>query len=150
MENHNTHIVSEQSKDEHGYRYDNYGNVIVDSIDDLIYDKFVDIKRKPKEEEDTKKFIKNIINKNDYPPVTPKQEEKKESSESEPNETEEKNQKRKSLININMVDKSKSESEEEKSIKVKVKVKKKMKKAKIAKKKIKIEIKIIIKIIKII
>ena len=46
MENHNTHIVSEQSKGGHGYKYDNFGNVMIDSIDDLIYDKFVDVKRK--------------------------------------------------------------------------------------------------------
>ena len=114
MENHNTHIVSEQSKEEHGYKYDNFGNVIVDSIDDLIYDKFVDIRRRPKKESDTKNFIKNIINKEDIPSLTPKREEKKESSESEPNETEEKKNKKKSLININMVDESKSDNEEEK------------------------------------
>ena len=76
MENHNTHIVSEQSKGGHGYKYDNFGNVIIDSIDDLIYDKFVDVKRKKNPESDTKKFIKNIINK-DESPVTPKNEEKK-------------------------------------------------------------------------
>ena len=46
MENHNTHIVSEQSKGGHRYKYDNFGNIIIDSIDDLIYDKFVDVKRK--------------------------------------------------------------------------------------------------------
>ena len=57
MDNHNTHIVSEQSKTEHGYKYDNFGNVIIDSIDDLIYDKFVDVKRKPKEL-NTKKIYK--------------------------------------------------------------------------------------------
>jgi len=102
MENHDTHIVSEQSKEEHSYKYDNFGNVIVDSIDDLIYDKFVDIRQKPKETE-TKDFIKNIINKDEFPPVTPKKEEKKENDENEQNETEEKNQKRKSLININMI-----------------------------------------------
>ena len=76
MENHNTHLVSEQSKEEHGYKYDNFGNVIIDSIDDLIYDKFVDVKRKPKESE-TKNFIKNIITKDEFPNVTPKKEEKK-------------------------------------------------------------------------
>ena len=80
MENHNTHIVSEQSKEEHGYKYDNYGNVIVDSIDDLIYDKFVDVRQKPKESE-TKEFINNIIKKDEFPPVTPKKEEKKENDE---------------------------------------------------------------------
>ena len=112
MENHNTHIVSEQSKGGHGYKYDNFGNIIIDSIDDLIYDKFVDVKRKKNPESDTKKFIKNIINK-DESPVTPKNEEKKENSDSDSNESDEKNQKRKSLININMIDNSKSENEEE-------------------------------------
>ena len=111
MENHNTHIVSEQSKGGHGYKYDNFGNVIIDSIDDLIYDKFVDVKRKKNAESDTKKFIKNLINNESA--VTPKSEEKKENSESDSNESDEKNQKRKSLININMVDNSKSENEEE-------------------------------------
>ena len=67
MENHNTHLVSEQSKEEHGYKYDNFGNVLIDSIDDLIYDKFVDVKRKPQKDYDTKKFIKNIINKEEFP-----------------------------------------------------------------------------------
>ena len=116
MENHNTHIVSEQSKEEHGYKYDNFGNVIVDSIDDLIYDKFVDVKRKPKHEKETntKKFIKDLITKDEYPPITPEYEEKKESSESEQNETEENVQKRKSLININVIDDGKSENEEKK------------------------------------
>ena len=112
MDNHNTHIVSEQSKTEHGYKYDNFGNVIIDSIDDLIYDKFVDVKRKPKEL-NTKKFIKNIISKGEFPPVTPKNEEKKENYENEPGETEEKNQKKKSLINVNMIDSSKKENNEE-------------------------------------
>ena len=112
MDNHNTHIVSEQSKTEHGYKYDNFGNVIIDSIDDLIYDKFVDVKRKPKEL-NTKKFIKNIISKGEFPPVTPKNEEKKENHENEPGETEEKNQKKKSLINVNMIDSSKKENNEE-------------------------------------
>ena len=111
MENHNTHIVSEQSKGGHGYKYDNFGNVMIDSIDDLIYDKFVDVKRKKNPESDTKKFIKNLINNESA--VTPKSEEKKENSESDSNESDEKNQKRKSLININMVDNSKSENEEE-------------------------------------
>ena len=104
MENHDTHIVSEQSKEEHGYKYDNFGNVIVDSIDDLIYDKFVDIRQKTKETE-TKDFIKNIINKDEFPPVTPKKEENKENTENEQDETEEKNEKKKSLININIISK---------------------------------------------
>ena len=108
MENHNTHIVSEQSKEEHGYKYDNYGNVIVDSIDDLIYDKFVDVRQKPKESE-TKEFIKNIIKKDEFPPVTPNKEEKKDNSENEQEESEEKTDKRKSLININMLEDMKDE-----------------------------------------
>ena len=85
MENHNTHIVSEQSKGGHGYKYDNFGNVMIDSIDDLIYDKFVDVKRKKNAESDTKKFIKNLINNESA--VTPKSEEKKENSESDSNES---------------------------------------------------------------
>ena len=42
MKQHNTHLLSEQSNEDHGYEYDNFGNVIADSLDDLIYDKFVD------------------------------------------------------------------------------------------------------------
>ena len=111
MESHNTHIVSEQSKEEHGYKYDNFGNVLVDSIDDLIYDKFVDIKRNPKKDSDTKKFIKNIINKDLFPSETPQ---KNDINDSEPNEFEEKNKKKRSLISIKLVDdKNINENEEE-------------------------------------
>ena len=111
MENHNTHLVSEQSKEEHGYKYDNFGNVLIDSIDDLIYDKFVDVKRKPQKDYDTKKFIKNIINKEEFPSESGK---KKDINESDPNSPEEKNNKKKrSLINIKLVDDNISENEEE-------------------------------------
>ena len=136
MENHNTHIVSEQSKEEHGYKYDNYGNVIVDSIDDLIYDKFVDVRQKPKESE-TKEFIKNIIKKDEFPPVTPNKEEKKENSENEQEESEEKTDKRKSLININMLEDMKDEKYQniKKNYNTKEKKKKKEKKNKKKKKK---------------
>ena len=47
MDRHNTHFISncsKFSKDENSYKYDNFGNIIVDSIDDLIYDKYVTIK----------------------------------------------------------------------------------------------------------
>ena len=61
MKQHNTHLLSEQSNEDHGYEYDNFGNVIADSLDDLIYDKFVDIQeRKIKKYNDTKNLIKNI------------------------------------------------------------------------------------------
>jgi hypothetical protein len=59
MKQHNTHLLSEQSNEDHGYEYDNFGNVIADSLDDLIYDKFVDIReRKIKNYNDTKNLIK--------------------------------------------------------------------------------------------
>ena len=61
MKQHNTHLLSEQSNEDHGYEYDNFGNVIADSLDDLIYDKFVDIReRKIKNYNDTKNLIKSI------------------------------------------------------------------------------------------
>ena len=44
--NHNSNFLSKQSKDEESYRYDNFGNIIADSIDDLIYDKHLRIKNK--------------------------------------------------------------------------------------------------------
>ena len=49
MDRHNTHFISncsKFSKDENSYKYDNFGNIIVESIDDLIYDKYVTIKKK--------------------------------------------------------------------------------------------------------
>ena len=66
MEKHNTHLLSEQSNENqnHGYKYDNFGNVIADSVDDLIYDKFVDIKERQRYKNlETRNLIKNIINK---------------------------------------------------------------------------------------
>ena len=57
MDRHNTHFISncsKFSKDENSYKYDNFGNIIVDSIDDLIYDKYVTIKNK-----DNKLNLKN-------------------------------------------------------------------------------------------
>ena len=67
MQQHNTHLLSEQSNENHGYDYDKFGNIIADSVDDLIYDKFIDIKNiREKRNKDTNNLIKNII-KNEFP-----------------------------------------------------------------------------------
>ena len=66
MQKHNTHLLSEESNENHGYAYDKYGNIIADSLDDLIYDKFIDIReRKRKNHSEARKLIKNIID-NEY------------------------------------------------------------------------------------
>ena len=109
MDNHNTHLVSEPSKDEHGYRYDTFGNVIVESLDDLIYDRFLEVKRKKKKQTNTKKFIKNVISKNEQ--------EKKEINDKQNNEIETKNNnQRKSLINVNIIENPKLENEESEEV----------------------------------
>ena len=77
MEQHNTHLLSEQSNENHGYEYDNFGNVIADSVDDLIYDKFVDVKKRQRNKDmEMKNLIKNIIN-NDFSSIDYSQKESK-------------------------------------------------------------------------
>ena len=123
MEQHDTHLVSEQSKEEHAYKYDKYGNIIVDSIDDLIYDKFVEIKPKNNDEYETKKFIKNIVSNNDFSNYAPH-------TKRNYNFKIEENQKKKSLINICMNNNEEDkdgeivESEEESDINSNIKQKK--------------------------
>ena len=57
---HNTHNISYTSLSDHSYKFDKDGNIIVDNIEDLIYDKGIngiyhDKKQKPKE-----KFLINF------------------------------------------------------------------------------------------
>ena len=104
MQQHNTHLLSEQSNENHGYVYDNFGNVIADSLDDLIYDKFIDIKeRKKKKNSEARNLIKNIIDNEFFSDVSPKETQNniiyKTKNKKEEN-IEENNIKRKSLINI--------------------------------------------------
>ena len=58
MDNHDTHRISETSKEEHGYKYDNFGNVIVESLDDLIYDRFLEVKQKKRKSQIQKNLLK--------------------------------------------------------------------------------------------
>ena len=104
MDNHDTHRISETSKEEHGYKYDNFGNVIVESLDDLIYDRFLEVKQKKKKVTNTKKFIKKIIDDDEN--------EKNGINDGEKKETEKKNNNRKSLIKINIIENPQSENEE--------------------------------------
>ena len=73
MQQHNTHLLSEQSNENHGYAYDNFGNVIADSLDDLIYDKFVDVRGNRKKNREARNLIKNIIDNEFYSEVSPKE-----------------------------------------------------------------------------
>ena len=43
MKQHNTHLLSEDSYEENEYQIDNSGNAIYDSIEDVIYNKFIDL-----------------------------------------------------------------------------------------------------------
>ena len=104
MDNHDTHRISETSKEEHGYKYDNFGNVIVESLDDLIYDRFLEVKQKKKKVTNTKKFIRKIIDDDEN--------EKNGINDGEKKETEKKNNNRKSLIKINIIENPQSENEE--------------------------------------
>ena len=55
MENEDNHSISKISNKENNYKYDNYGNVMADSIEDLLYDKYMR-KNKPKEESNSKEI----------------------------------------------------------------------------------------------
>lgn len=41
MECHNTHFMTKDSKSDKNYKYDQYGNIIVDTLEDLVYDNYV-------------------------------------------------------------------------------------------------------------
>ena len=106
-------MLSEHSNENHGYVCDNYGNVMADSLDDLIYDKFIEGKeKKRKKNSEARNLIKNIIDNEFYSDNSPKDSKiinnninftnninniKKTSKEE--NKIEDKNIKRKSLIN---------------------------------------------------
>ena len=58
MENEENHSISNISNKENNYKFDNYGNVMADSIEDLLYDKY--LRRKiPKEKSLSKKVSKS-------------------------------------------------------------------------------------------
>ena len=100
MEQHNTHLLSEQSNENHGYEYDNFGNVIADSVDDLIYDKFVDVKNRQRNKDmEMKNLIKNIIN-NDFSSIDYSQKDSK-MIENRRGSMKEKKEKRDSLASKN-------------------------------------------------
>ena len=49
MDNHDTHFITKGSMcSKNDYKLDNSGNIIVDSVDDLIYDKYLDINKRGK------------------------------------------------------------------------------------------------------
>ena len=62
--NHNSNFLSKQSKDENSYRYDNFGNIIADSIDDLIYDKHLRIKNQKSKGRNIKLYDKSSYTSN--------------------------------------------------------------------------------------
>ena len=68
-ENHNTHILSDGTSSGNSYKYDNYGKLITDSIDDINNDEMTNKKKRKKNNEsiidDNKNKIKNLI-KNSY------------------------------------------------------------------------------------
>ena len=55
MENEENHSISKISNKENNYKFDNYGNVMADSIEDLLYDKHLK-RNKPKEESNSKEI----------------------------------------------------------------------------------------------
>ena len=58
MENEDNHSISNISNKENNYKFDNYGNVLADSIEDLLYDKY--LRRKiPMEKSLSKKISKS-------------------------------------------------------------------------------------------
>ena len=64
MSKSNSYLISKISKDENCYKYDNFGNIIADSIDDLIYDKY-NIKDKHELQKGLKKRASNAHISND-------------------------------------------------------------------------------------
>ena len=93
MDCHNTHFMTKTSKDENGYKYDHFGNIIVDSIDDLIYDKYI-VKNENSSINKINNKIKNLIDKKNSPINS----EKKNNKKSEKNEM---NHKLSSLLDDN-------------------------------------------------
>ena len=55
MENEENHSISKISNKENNYKFDNYGNIMADSIEDLLYDKYMK-RNKPKEESNSKEI----------------------------------------------------------------------------------------------
>ncbi len=47
-ENHNTHILSDGTSSGNSYKYDNYGKLITDSIDDIYNDEITNKKKRKK------------------------------------------------------------------------------------------------------
>ena len=88
MDNYNSKLMTKIPKDENYYKYDNFGNIIADSIDDLLYDKYI-----VNNEFKSKKELKKIKTKNN----NPNEERKKRKVE---------NKKKNSGLNIN-IDKNK-------------------------------------------
>ena len=63
-ESHNTHIITYSSLSDHSYKFDKDGNILLDNVEDLIYDKgingdYVDRKKKSKEKFNLKFKIGN-------------------------------------------------------------------------------------------
>ena len=56
--NHFTHLESSNSFETNSYKFDQYGNILVGTIDDLLYDKFVE------ENEEKSKIEFNWLNNN--------------------------------------------------------------------------------------
>lgn len=51
MESHDTHLItrsSKRSQNDNYYKSDSCGNLLIDSIDDLLYEKYVSNKKKKK------------------------------------------------------------------------------------------------------
>ena len=65
MEKHNTHILSEESNEEHKYNLDKKGNVVADSLDDRIYSQFIQVMNKNRKTSKIKEAI-NIIKNINY------------------------------------------------------------------------------------
>ena len=107
MDNHNTHLLSENSNEGHGYKYDKFGNVLAESIDDLIYDKFIEMKIKKRRDKEALNLIKNInnnINEDDmFYKVSPKKKIKIEiqSEKKYKNNSEQKIERKVTIISLN-------------------------------------------------
>ena len=56
-ESHNTHIITYSSISNHSYKFDKDGNIVVDNIEDLIYDKRIDGDYFDKKKKNKEKFI---------------------------------------------------------------------------------------------
>ena len=67
MESHDTHYIGSKgsSKNEKNfYKYDKCGNILIDSIDDLIYEKYITNNKKEKIEKNEKDNYSSLINDN--------------------------------------------------------------------------------------